>query len=221
MTPGDKPGEFTAEKLRGESRKNQAVGFVARLRGLFFSRRLEIGLLAVIPAAFLVKPNGMFGLHWIIGILGSSVLLLAGMFLRVWAGGCAGSHTGDSKIQAPRLSTGGPYAFVRNPIYFGTILIGVGMVGLIGDLRLLPLCLITFVVLYAFIVPAEEKFLRESFGGEYDAYSCAVPRLIPRLTRWKGSRNVPFNWGILAGEARIAVVLIFVYGVMKLAAYLK
>ena len=196
-------------------------GFAARIRGLFFSRRLEIGLLAVIPAALLVKPNGMFGSHWKLGFAISAGLILAGMLLRAWAGGCAGAHTGDSEIQAPRLSTGGPYAHVRNPIYLGTILIGVGMVGIIGDSRLLPLCLITFAVLYAVIIPSEEKFLHEKFGAEYDAYCCAVPRLIPRPLRWQNSRSVPFNWGILAGEARIAAVLVICYGVLELSVYLK
>jgi hypothetical protein len=71
------------------------------------------------------------------------------------------------------------------------------------------------------IVPAEERFLRESFGAEYEAYFHAVPRMIPRPVRWKEGKSVPFNWGILAGEARIAAVLLIVFGVMKFAACLK
>ena len=95
------------------------------------------------------------------------------------------------------------------------------MVGLIGDMRLLPLCVVTFVVLYSMIVPAEEKFLRATFGTEYDRYAKAVPRVRPRLTRWQESRKVPFNWGILKGEARISAVLMLVYGAMTFAGYLK
>jgi len=198
-----------------------AGGFVSRLQGFFFSHRLEIGLLSVIPAAFLVKPNGMFCSYPNLGIFASMVLLFAGMILRTWAGGCAGSHTGDSKIQARHLATSGPYAYVRNPIYLGTILIGIGMVGIIGDSHLLPLCALTFVVLYAVIVPAEEKFLRENFGAEYEAYFQAVPRWIPRSVGWKKSRTASFNWGILVGEASILAVLLLVYGMLKFAAYLK
>ena len=196
-------------------------GFAARLQGFFFSLRLEIGLLSVIPAAFLVKPNGMFCSYPNLGIIASMVLLFAGMILRTWAGGSAGSHTGDSKIQAGHLTTSGPYAYVRNPIYLGTILVGIGMVGLIGDSHLFPLCALTFVVLYAVIVPAEEKFLRKSFEAEYEAYFQAVPRWIPRSVCWKESRTESFNWGILAGEAPIMAVLLLIYGVLKFAAYLK
>jgi len=221
MTPPDRVVELEPEKIPVEDRMDPTAGFMPRLRGVFFSRRLEIGLLAVFPAALLVKPDDLFGVYWKLGIAGSLSLILAGIVLRTWAGGCAGTHTGDAEIQAPRLATGGPYAFVRNPIYLGTILIGLGMVGIIGDSRLLPLCLLTFLGLYAMIIPTEEKFLRESFREEYHAYFSAVPRLIPRVARWNGSRAVPFNWGILAGEARIAAVLAVVYGVMKLAAYLK
>jgi protein-S-isoprenylcysteine O-methyltransferase Ste14 len=204
-----------------QSRAEPAAGFASRLRGLFFSRRLEIGLLAVIPAAFLVRPGGMFGAYWLLGEVLSALLLLCGIALRAWAGGCAGGHTGESQIQAPRLATGGIYAHVRNPIYLGTILIGLGMVGLIGDLRLLPLCLFTFALLYIMIVPAEEKFLRATFGAEYEAYCQAVPRWIPRPARWKQNRRAAFHWGVIAAEARLAAILIVVFGLIKCAAYLK
>ena len=208
--------------MKAEKIVNSKIGgFVSRLQGFIFSLRLELGLLAVIPAAFLVKPNGMFGSHPNMGIIASMILLFVGMILRAWAGGCAGNHTGDSKIQARHLATSGPYTYVRNPIYLGTILVGIGMVGLIGDSYLLSLCALTFAVLYAVIIPAEEKFLRESFGAEYEAYFHTVPRWIPRSVSWKESRMTSFNWGILAGEARILAVLLLVYCVMKFAAYLK
>ena len=211
--PGtDKPADAPAEKC---------AGLAARLRGLVFGRRLEIGLLAVIPAAFLVRQGTMFGSHWKLGVTVSLLFVLAGMGLRVWAGGSAGNHTGESTIRAPRLATGGPYAHVRNPIYLGTIFIGLGMVGLIGDARLLPVCLLTFVALYAVIIPAEEKFLRTSFGAEYESYFREVPRFVPRLVRWNPSAEMPFNWGILAGETRIAAVLIAVYCVLKILPHLK
>ena len=221
MTLRNRALDIATDKRQGENRGDRVPGFVSRFPVLIFSRRLEIGLLAVILAVFFVKPNDMFGSHWKLRVILSMVLILAGMILRIWAGGCAGSHTGDSKIQAPRLATGGPYAHVRNPIYFGTILIGLGMSVLIGDWRLIPICLLTFIVLYAAIVPAEEKFLRKSFGMEYEAYFRGVPRWIPRPVRWSESHNAPFNWGILAGEARIAAVLVFIFGVIKCAAFLK
>ena len=71
------------------------------------------------------------------------------------------------------------------------------------------------------IIPAEEKFLRNTFGIEYDRYTLAVPRVCPRLTRWNESQTIPFNWGILAGEGRIALVLVLIYAAISLAAYLN
>jgi protein-S-isoprenylcysteine O-methyltransferase Ste14 len=182
---------------------------------------MEIGLVSLLPALLLVRPGGMFASHEKVGLTVSLCLVVTGMLIRIWAGGCAGMHTGDLLIQAPRLTTGGPYSYVRNPIYLGTILLGIGMVGLIGDIRLLPLCIITFTVLYAMIVPAEERFLRASFGPEYENYIRAVPRLIPRLTRWNEGKQVNFQWGVLAGECRIAAVLLFAYFVMRLAMHFK
>ena len=218
------PGMGLVEKITvqpPEGQSDAAGGRSNRLREVFFRRRLEIGLLSVVPAAFLVRPGGMFGSHETAGLAVSTGLIIAGMLLRIWAGGCAGTHTGDSRILAPRLATGGPYSHVRNPIYLGTILLGLGMVGVIGDIRLLPICLITFTLLYVMIIPAEERFLRHCFGLKYEIYCGGVPRILPRLTRWQEGRAENFSWGVLWGEMRIAAVLVFVYGVMGLAVHFK
>lgn len=188
-------------------------------REFIFARRLELGLLSTIPAALLVMPGEMG--HADLRIALSAALVACGLAVRVWAGGSAGKHTGGSEIEAPQLATGGPYAYVRNPIYLGTILIGLGMVGLIGDARLFPLCVLTFAALYATIIPAEEKFLRNTFGMDYERYVAEVPRMRPRLTKYPDSRKLAFNWGILKGEGRIALILAIVYGLLHLAAFAK
>jgi protein-S-isoprenylcysteine O-methyltransferase Ste14 len=52
---------------------------------------------------------------------------------------------------------------VRNPIYLGTVILGIGMVILSGDRRLLLLCALTFLALYFGMIPAEEEFLSQKF----------------------------------------------------------
>ena len=69
-----------------------------------------------------------------VGVGGLS-LVLAGLAIRMWAAGFAGRHTRSEQIEGSKLATTGPYAHLRNPIYLGSALLGVGMVLLIGDRR--------------------------------------------------------------------------------------
>jgi len=55
---------------------------------------------------------------------------------------------------------------------------------ILGDPWLLPLCVSILAVLYFAIIPTEEEFLQKTFGGEYDTFCAAVPRLIPRVLPW-------------------------------------
>jgi protein-S-isoprenylcysteine O-methyltransferase Ste14 len=198
------PGEGLAHRLGRWGRR-------------IFPRRLFCGLAAVVAAAFIVKPTPH---HW--GRFGVSfVLVLVGLGLRAWAAAYAGAHTRSSSISAPRLVTSGPYGYVRNPIYLGTILLGIGMTGLIGDVRLVPLLLAAFIVLYATIIPAEERFLAATFGDEYARYCHAVPRLIPRLTAWNDGAPAPSQWANARGEAGIAGILLLIQGFLRIAAYIR
>ena len=107
-------------------------------------------------------------------------LVFAGLGVRVWAAGFAGRHTRSSKIEGSQLATAGAYAHVRNPIYLGSVILGIGMVILTGDRRLLLPCALTFLALYFGMIPAEEEFLSQKFQQEYEAYRLHVPRLLPQ-----------------------------------------
>jgi protein-S-isoprenylcysteine O-methyltransferase Ste14 len=146
--------------------------------------------------------------------------VVLGLALRAWAGGSAGGHTRTRSIEAPRLATAGPYAYVRNPIYLGSIVLGIGMVGLLGDPWMLLLCAAAFTFLYVSIIPAEERFLRGEFGAEYERYCAEVPRLLPRFIPWNGATPAEFNWHAARGEAHIALILIAIYVLLRGAAWL-
>jgi protein-S-isoprenylcysteine O-methyltransferase Ste14 len=137
--------------------------------------------------------------------------------LRGWAAACAGNHTRSATIAAPRLVTGGPYSRVRNPIYLGTVILGMGMTGLIGDLRLAPLLVAACALLYLTIIPAEEQFLARKFGAAYASYRNAVPRLIPRFRKWREATPVQPVWRNARGEAGIAATLAAIYGALRWA----
>jgi len=106
--------------------------------------------------------------------------LALGAILRIWAISHPGRHTRSRTIKAPSLSTAGPYACVRNPIYLANFLIGLGLVVLSEALILVPVYFIVFGLPYRKIVAQEESFLRNKFGDAFDRYCEAVPRWLPR-----------------------------------------
>jgi hypothetical protein len=94
------------------------------------------------------------------------------------------------------LTTWGPYAFIRNPLYAGNALIGFGW-SIMADPMAIAVFVIAFVLLYTvLIVPHEESFLLEKFGVEYSRYRERTGSFFP--TSWPGGRiSGPFDRKIL------------------------
>jgi len=173
----------------------------------FFAKRLLFGLIIAFMAAFFIRIHRPWN-DWPAWRLLSAVLVLGGLSIRALADGFAGRHTRTEQIEAPRLSTGGPYRFVRNPIYFGSMVIGLGMVGLLASWVALIPYIAVFAIFYFAVIPAEEQFLRRLFGHQYEEYCQNVPRFFPRLTPWPGAEKRPFDWKPALGEWRIALAII-------------
>ena len=186
-----------------------------------FHRRMHVGLAAVLLATLVYRPRNFFGAYQTAGAVVSLLLVLAGLGLRAWAAGCAGGHTRRATIEAPRLVTGGPFAYVRNPIYLASIVLGLGMVGLLADPWMLGLYVAVFVFLYTAIVPAEERFLRGQFGDAYARYCANVPRILPRLRPWAEAEQPPFDRAATVGDARLALILVAIYAGLRGAAWVR
>jgi protein-S-isoprenylcysteine O-methyltransferase Ste14 len=120
-----------------------------------------------------------------------------GQALRAWVLGLVQNGTSGQNdyLEAVALNTAGPYAHVRNPLYVGNFLIILGLSLIVGHPLAGALGLGFFIFEYAFIVPAEEDFLRSRFGTAFDAYCAEVPRWLWRPTaandRQLGAR---FDW---------------------------
>ena len=69
--------------------------------------------------------------------------------------------------------------------------------------QLIPIALV-FAIFYFAVIPAEEQFLRKTFGRQYEEYCENVPRLRPRLTPWPGAEKRTFDWKPALGEWRVA-----------------
>jgi protein-S-isoprenylcysteine O-methyltransferase Ste14 len=190
-------------------------------REFIFHHRLQVGLAAVAFAGLIVHPRNIFGPWAVSGHIACVLLVVTGLALRAWAGGSAGRHTRKATIEAPQLATGGPFAYVRNPIYLASIILGLGMVGLLGDPWMFALYVAVFVFLYGAIVPAEEQFLRREFGEQYARYCAHVPRLWPRFRRWSGAQAAHFDRYVVLGEVRLGLVLVGIYVFLRGCAWLR
>jgi len=76
--------------------------------------------------------------------------------------------------------TVGPYRWVRNPMYFGSLLVLTGEALLLQSEVVLAYAAALGLVMHAFVVLYEEPTLRRKFGPPYETYCAAVPRWIPR-----------------------------------------
>jgi protein-S-isoprenylcysteine O-methyltransferase Ste14 len=190
---------------------------LARIGRSMFGLRLEIGLGVTAVVAPFVRPTIASKPSELCLKAVGLCLVLTGLRLRAWAAGFAGRHTRSSKIEGSKLATAGPYAYVRNPIYLGSVILGFGMVLLIGDRRLWAPCTLTFLALYFGLIPAEEEFLSQKFPGEYEAYCRHVPRLLPRLSARAaaGVVKVRFDRRAAYGECRLGLVLAVILGVFR------
>jgi len=121
-------------------------------------------------------------------LIGGFLLVVTGELLRLWGVSIAGSETRTTgKVGGTNLIISGPFAYVRNPLYVGNILIysGVGIMSFAVFPYFQIIGFIYFVFQYYMIVLEEEGYLKKEFGQEYDKYFNNVPRFIPRLTKYK------------------------------------
>jgi protein-S-isoprenylcysteine O-methyltransferase Ste14 len=130
----------------------------------------------------------------LLGNIGGMASLALGGLLRIWAVSHAGRHTRSRTLKAPLLITAGPYGIVRNPIYLGNFLIGLGLVVLAEAIPWLPFYFILFGWSYREIVVREESFLRNQFGLEFECYCKAVPRWLARLDRLSRALSLGSNF---------------------------
>jgi len=147
--------------------------------------------IALLILPWFLSPDPKSAYPWMIG-LGVGFLAI-GTFIRFHVSGRSprGTSTRGKTIGAAQLVTCGCYAYSRNPLYVANALLWFGIASLTGiPLLLIPVFLILVVQYYA-IVLAEEEYLREKFGEEFETYCRNVPRFLPRLRPWSG-RSEPF-----------------------------
>lgn len=104
---------------------------------------------------------------------GAIFFIILGETLRIWAAG----YIRKNKI----LSVVGPYRYVRNPLYIGSLLVGIGFGLFIWNFYLLVFMIFIFLIIYTLKIKSEEDKLESIFGEKYAEYKNNVARWLPRL----------------------------------------
>lgn len=161
--------------------------------------RVPLGFVFAALYVWLARPT-------LLSMLLGEVLVILGLGLRALASG----HVQKNE----QLATSGPYAYTRNPLYLGSLILACGfalasrswwiVVGIIG----------LFFAIYLPVIRAEEAFLRERFP-QFEEYARNVPSLRPRLHPFGNAVGL-FSWGLymkhreynaLSGAALITAAL--------------
>jgi len=148
----------------------------------FFSRwRVRIGYLLAVVVLFLARPTPR-------SILLGAAVGLIGLAVRAYSAG----YLHKQEV----LTTTGPYAYTRNPLYLGSSILAVGAAVAMRSWLAAAVILFYFAVVYAFVMRREETELRGKHGAALDAYAAAVPLFFPRLTprSLPGGAGGAFSW---------------------------
>ncbi|HEX5227390.1 MAG TPA: isoprenylcysteine carboxylmethyltransferase family protein [Bryobacteraceae bacterium] len=156
--------------------------------------RVTCGFILVAAFAWFSRPDAQ-SLAW-----GLPVSVL-GLALRAWATG----HVEKNM----RLAQSGPYAYVRNPLYLGTLIVAAGFAIASRQWGLAILFAIVFLFIYLPAIELEEQHLRKLFP-EFAAYAERVPALFPTLR--PQNRPEHFRWSLYVRNREYQALLGFLIG---------
>lgn len=138
---------------------------MAEWSGIARRIRVPLGFAFAIFYVWVARPTW---LSIAIGLL----ITIPGIALRALASG----HVKKNE----ELTTTGPYAYVRNPLYLGSLIMAIGFAIAAQSGWVLVIIMVMFFAIYLPVIRGEEAYLRAVFPS-FDAYSQNVPRLWPRL----------------------------------------
>lgn len=197
-----------------------------RLGNFFFHYRN--GLFPLAYALLFVPSRPLLSDYRTAAILGI-IVALTGQLIRAVTVGLDYIRRGgrDRQVYADHLVVGGIFAHCRNPLYVGNylLLLGVGLAS--NSLLFFAVAIPFFTFVYWTIIAAEENFLRQKFGAEFDDYCRRVNRFWPRFSGLGATfSSMQFNWRRLItaeyGSAYIwmaAVILVQLKNLWMLGLY--
>lgn len=166
------------------------------------ARRIRVPLGFLFAAFYIWRAKPTWG-----SLAAGVGIMMFGLAIRALASG---------QVKKDReLTTTGPYRYVRNPLYLGSILLGVAFTVAAQDIWIIVVLVAYFLLIYVPVIHGEQTYLRSQFPG-YAAYIDRVPSLLPRTLWFTGitqgfSRELYFRhreYNSLLGAAAMLAVLL-------------
>lgn len=127
--------------------------------------RVPLGFASAAVYFWLAQPTAA-------SLLAGAVVAFAGVALRAIASGHVQKNT--------EVTVSGPYAYTRNPLYLGSVIIAAGFAIAARSPWILLGMALLFVAVYLPVIRSEEAFLRAQFPG-FARYERKVPRFFPHF----------------------------------------
>ena len=143
--------------------------------------RVRLGYPLAIVVLFFSRPN------WKSVAVGAAIGAL-GLWLRAFAAGYL------KKLEV--LTTTGPYAFTRNPLYLGSAVLAAGAAWAMHSWISGGILAVYFAVVYYVVMRREEGELRGHFGEAFELYARTVPLFFPRITPAKIAGSSPGEFSL-------------------------
>jgi len=135
--------------------------------------RVRLGYLLAVAVLFFARPNPK-------SVTIGAAIGICGLWLRAYAAGFLKKQE--------MLTTSGPYAHTRNPLYLGSAVLAAGAAWAMQSWISTVILTVYFLLVYYVVMRREEGELRVHFGAEFDRYAKQVPLFFPRLTSARSER---------------------------------
>ncbi len=165
--------------------------------------RVPLGFLFAALYLWLAKPTAT---SMLVGV----VIVIPGLMIRAIASG----HVQKNEA----LATTGPYAYTRNPLYLGSLVLAIGFAVAGRNMWIGTGIVVFYLSIYWPVIRGEEQFLHTKFAG-FEEYCRHVPRLLPRLTphgSGSGSFSSELYWKHREYNATLGAIAIFVVLIGKM-----
>jgi protein-S-isoprenylcysteine O-methyltransferase Ste14 len=190
------PSHYSEVRMREETPATVGESWTRRARRV----RVPMGFLFAAFYIWRAQPR------WT-SIIGGTLIASIGLAIRALAAG----HVKKNR----ELTMTGPYAYVRNPLYLGSIVIALGFAVAARDIWIYLVLVLFFCAVYVPVIRGEQNYLRAHFAG-FDDYTRRVPSLLPRTLWFKGvaqgfSRDLYLRhreYNALLGATAMVMVLV-------------
>jgi protein-S-isoprenylcysteine O-methyltransferase Ste14 len=180
--------------------------FIFRTRGIYILLALAVSIVLKYQAHQTTSLSLFFA---------GLIIAFVSQGFRMYSASYLWGRQAVTEVGADFLCTSGPFAYTRNPLYLGNLIIGIGASIAINEWYAYVLFVLSWVFVYFIVIPYEERFLQQQFGNAYKEYMAHTGRVKPKLRPYKSNVQVTpdYRAGIL-GEIHAPVVLAILFAVI-------